>query len=120
MDIRIRKTTVSYFGILLLLLAMYSIGTISAIMVSWAFTLMLLFGSTAMLGANYALNPHMPVTKTVVCALVLTFLCGIGIFYGRFETMFIFYVLCTLILMFAGAMDIDSVHGSVRGLYGRW
>ena len=114
MNIRLWKPTLEEAGILLFLLSMYSIGTVSSITVSWTFTLLLLGSATLLLFLNYALDGGKEFSTAVIGWAVLTAFCGIGFLRGSPKTLFVFYMLCLVILAVSSMININTLRDSFK------
>lgn len=116
MRLSIGKTSIAGLGIFVLLLAMYSIGTISAITVSWTFTLMLLILSVVLLAINYLSTGRKNVSGLMACWLILTIFCFFGVIQGGSITVFIFYLIGLIILALCGSIETETIYSSLKWL----
>ena len=114
MKIKIGKLSVSNLGVFLFLLAMYSIGTISAITVSWTLTLALLVFAVGLFFLNYYLHRGRYFNSLIAVWIVLTLLCFIGVVRGDSITTSVFYVLCLFILLLCEKISIKSLFDGLK------
>lgn len=101
----------SSVGISLFLIAMYSIGTISAIMASWTFTLSLLFLSLCII--RYANNTHR-INFIASDWILITMVCCFTTIYGASFLCLLFYILCAILLIISSEIDGDSLYRSLK------
>ena len=114
MDVKIGKLSFSNLGVLLFLLAMYSIGTISAIAVSWTVTLALLVLSTGLILLNFIIHKGRYFSNLVVVWIVLTLLCLIGIVRGNSTIVLLFYILCLFVLLMSEKISVKSLYHNLK------
>lgn len=120
MRISIGKNLITRLGVLILLLAMYSIGTISAITVSWTFPCTLLIISVVFF-AGYSLLRRKLYANSISCAWILvTVVCLFGTIRGGSFIDLFFYIIATLVLFFSSNLESDALYGGIRlfGLFG--
>lgn len=116
MKIRIHKISLSNLGIFLFLLAMYSIGTISAITVSWKYTLLLLFLSAAFFFFNSFVRKKCFVSYISIAWLIITAVCLVGSIRTGTLTLLAFYLLCAVILVFSQGIEINALNNGIKTL----
>lgn len=116
MRISLGKTSISKLGIFALLIAMYSIGTISAITVSWTYTFMLMILSVALLAFGFLSTGGRRASSLVICWLIFTFFCLFGVFRGGPTTVFAFYVIGLIILFSSEKIESDALYSNLKWL----
>ena len=116
MKISIGKTSISSLGIFTLLIAMYSIGTISAIRVSWTYTIILLIISVLLLGLNFLTSGGRRISSLVICWLLFTILCLFGVLRGGSTTAFTFYVIGSVLLLTSDGIQMEALYSDLKWL----
>lgn len=116
MSITLKKLSISDVGILLFLMAMYSIGTISAIRVSWMPTLALMVLSCGLLFFDYVLHKDRQIrlNKLMIVWIALSLLCTIGVMGGSSTMLLIFYLMCMAILLMSEKISIDTLYRCLK------
>lgn len=116
MKLSIKKLSVMEIGVFLFLLAMYSIGTISAIRVSWTLTILLLTSSCILLLLAFAAGKRTSTSNLIIIWAVLTAFCFVGVVRGSSSTLLVFYVLCLALLAMSSMISADVLFASLRWL----
>lgn len=104
MTIKCKNISLAHIGLFFFLMAMYSIGTVSAISVSWTPTYALLILADALFLINtYVAAKRLYISKLTVVWIILSLLCFSGVIRGSSATVLVFYLL-SLFLLFMGKM----------------
>lgn len=114
MKISITRPSIGCIGISLFLFAMYSIGTISAMTVSWTFTLILLIIACALFFLAFAKCRATSTSTLIIVWAILTIFCFIGVIRGNSITLLGFYILCLAVLAMSPAISADSLFVSLK------
>lgn len=107
------KNDYSNASIFLFLISMYSIGTVSAIIVSWTFTLLLLILAigAVLIIANHV--KHNSINSYAAAWSLITIVCLLSTMHGGSKIGLFFYILCAILLLCSSHIDSSSI---VKGL----
>ena len=114
MKISFGKLSLSRLVIFIILIAMYSIGTITAFFSTWIITLLLLLLSFAMIFLKHWLVGKWTMSNIVVSWMILSVLCLIGAIRGSALTDISFYFICLSLLLMGGELSFDAMFHSLR------
>lgn len=104
----------SYISILLFLVAMYSIGTISAITESWTITLFMLFVSLGFYFFMTIQTKRIIITPIAVAWIFVTLICFSTVTYGVLSSGIIFYGISAVLLIYSSYTDPSSLYKSMK------
>ena len=106
----------SYVSVLLFLIAMYTIGTISAMIESWVVTLSLLLLSIGVFFLRLTHSKRVVVTPVASAWIVVTLVCLLSTLYGPRTNGIFFYGICAVLLIFSSLIDPASLYKNMRVL----
>ena len=112
----IRKSQVSYLSLFFLLMAMYSMGTVSAITTSWSVTIAVMLLSVVVLLMGRVNRNVVKCNVIHIAWMLLMLLCLYGVLRGNSATSFIIYFLCFLFLLISDQIGIGAVISSIKCL----
>ena len=113
MKISFGKLSLSKLVILLILLAIYSIGTISAFFSTRIITLLLLIFSSFMVFLKHWVTGKWSISNIALTWLILSVLCFIGVIRGSTLVYFSFYIVCFILLLLGGELTADAMFHSL-------
>lgn len=100
--------------IVLFLLAMYSIGTISAIKVSWIYTIISLVGASVILIGIVIIRKRYTMSYIANAWLIITLVAIMGTIRTDSWILIIFYILSFIILAFISKVNFDAMFSSLK------
>ncbi len=114
MKISFGKLSLSRLSIFIILVAMYSTGTIAAFFSTWAITLSLLLFSFTLILLNYCVIGNRYVSNIVITWMILAVLCLIGVIRGSSLIDISFYTVCLSLLIVGSELSSDAMFHSLR------